>query len=189
MDEIYIPLFIYKEAKEKYKYNANFIYKLKRNKTLMEEDLKNNVIEIERIGSKYITIRHYDRYMFNICPSMGKSKIQIKKGYFYNKYAKLGEDINIDVEKLKLNKPYSISRIETKVPLTKKYDDERNIFAVINLKPIFNPTAIISNCSVCFEDNQFADEKGYFKCSHKECICHNCFDLLPNKICPLCRSI
>jgi len=182
MDEVFIPIFIYQDAKEKYKYNGNFQKELREYENLMKADLKNDVIEIERIGSKYVTIRHYDTYMLNLCPFVSKRKIQIQRCHLYlNNY-------NCDIKKLQLEKPYSISRIVPKKPLISFDTNVVDYFAVINLKPTSIPTLVINNCSVCFEDNQLAVENGYFKCSHKDCICNNCFDCLPRKICPLCRS-
>jgi len=191
MEEIYIPIFTYKDTKEKYKRNANFISELRWFENLKNTDLKYDVIEIERIGYKYVTIRHYDMYMLNACPFLTKRKIQIRICFFYNlpyKYQDYGEYVNIDLNKLQLNKPYHITRIEKKMALTPKYQDEVDFFAVINLKPTFIPTMEINNCCACFEDKQLANENGYFKCSHNDCICHKCFDSLTNKICPLCRS-
>ena len=40
-------------------------------------------------------------------------------------------------------------------------------------------------CPVCLDEKNDMF-KGFFKCSHS--MCKECFDIMPNKICPLCRS-
>lgn len=182
--DIRLPVFIYDDAKKHYKREHNLKYEMKYFENLLQggsDALKYERIELIGIGSKYIHLKIFDKYLQDMCRFSTKKSIGIRKCFLYDN----GYSNARIIREIKINNPYEIKRIE-KV--------NNDYYAVINVKdepqfyPQFYPQSIIDNCCACMEEKQMANEEGYFKCSHKDCICNKCYTSLHQKICPICRS-
>ena len=71
-------------------------------------------------------------------------------------------------------------------PIKKFVYEEGAYLIKIQIKE-YNKIILEEECKVCFENNKYVRENGYFKCGHN-IICDDCFNLLNNKCCPYCRS-
>jgi len=188
--DIRLPVFIYEEAYYKYKREHNLKYEMEYFKNLLQggsDALKYERIEFIGIGSKYIHLKIFDKYLQDMCMFSTKKLIKIPRCYLYNH--KLNFEYNIKL--LEKGKTYKIVRIEKQeVDVLTVDKNAYDYYAVIKLKdePVNYPQSIIDNCCACMEEKQMANEEGYFKCSHKDCICNNCYTSLHQKICPICRS-
>ena len=65
--------------------------------------------------------------------------------------------------------------------------DDICYYAIIYCKT-FKLKPLDKECDVCYELNKNTSIDGYFKCCHKDTICHDCYKKLQNNVCPLCRS-
>ena len=179
--EIHLPVFIYEEAKKKYKREHNLKYEMKYFSNLLEggsDVLKYERIQFVRIGNKYIHLKIYDEYIQNACHFSTKKLIKMPRCYLYNHIGNYCFNIIL----LEQGKAYKIKSIEKR---------DNDYYTVINLKdePVLKQQVLIDICNICMEEKQSANQEGYYKCSHKDCICNNCYNQLKKKICPLCRSI
>lgn len=181
--DIRLPLFIYDDAKKYYKREHNLKSEIDYWEKLMNADLKNERIVLNKIGSKYLTIRTYDNYMQLVCPYVTPKKLQIKKCFLYD------NDLNSNwvIRKIKINKPYKINKIEkvnndyyAVIDVNKKEEESQMVY-LNKLK------YELIDCCACLNKSILIYETPYFKCSHNE-ICLDCYKQLNNKICPICRS-
>ena len=140
------------------KYNENMLNDVSENIKLYH---KENYYGEIRVGYKWI---HFEVKWLTM-PYV-EVKYKIKKNRF-NKQ---------EIEKLK-----SFSRVKVAVEPIFCHTFVYTRFLFPNVKEMSE-----IECSCCL-DSKNADVDSYFKCGHRD-ICDECYYLLKNKICPICRS-